>query len=152
MAMTWDPNWPVFGVSQQDALAYCRWRSQLDGVSYRLPTDLEWEAAARGGDGRLYPWGNAWESAFVIWLSHGSSAPGAPGSHPTDLSPYGVMDLGWAGYPTGHRQCSGPTQGDDLVICRGGSWIHRQARCASRVVDVAHSALGRGFRLALDAG
>ncbi|MEE2786119.1 MAG: bifunctional serine/threonine-protein kinase/formylglycine-generating enzyme family protein, partial [Myxococcota bacterium] len=158
MGLTWDPNWPVFGISQTDALAYCRWRSQRDGIEFRLPTDLEWEAAARGGDGRLYPWGNAWESAFCnSGLSHAGQPRLEPvGSHPTDLSPYGVMDLAggvadWTSTVLGTKS----SQGDELVVCRGGSWIgfDRQARCASRVVDVASGvSLGRGFRLAIDAG
>ena len=156
MGMTWDPNWPVFGISQLDAQAYCQWRSEQDGVPYRLPTDLEWEAAARGGDGRHYPWGNTWESAFCnSALSHQGRPRLEPvGSHPTDLSPYGVMDLaGGVSDWTSTVLPTKSTEGELLTICRGGSWMgyDREARCASRIVDsVTNVSLNRGFRIAYD--
>ena len=55
------PNQPVVGVSWYECLAYCRWRSAESGQSYRLPTEAEWEKAARGTDGRQYPWGKEFE-------------------------------------------------------------------------------------------
>jgi formylglycine-generating enzyme required for sulfatase activity len=50
---------PVIGISYQDALAYCQWLSGREGVRFRLPSEAEWEGAARGPDGRMYPWGNS---------------------------------------------------------------------------------------------
>ncbi|HSO27015.1 MAG TPA: SUMF1/EgtB/PvdO family nonheme iron enzyme [Anaerolineales bacterium] len=52
---------PVVGVAYNDALAFCRWAAQETGLPLRLPTEPEWEKAARGPDGRLYPWGDQWE-------------------------------------------------------------------------------------------
>ena len=54
-------NHPVVGVSKTDAEAYIRWLSQKTGVEFRLPTEAEWERAARGDDGRIYPWGNTFD-------------------------------------------------------------------------------------------
>ncbi|MBV7330362.1 formylglycine-generating enzyme family protein [Chloroflexi bacterium TSY] len=67
-ALLWDGNspprakldHPVTGVTWYEALAYCGWLSEETGRSYTLPTEAQWERAARGTDGRLYPWGNEW--------------------------------------------------------------------------------------------
>ncbi|MCI0392058.1 MAG: SUMF1/EgtB/PvdO family nonheme iron enzyme [Acidobacteria bacterium] len=66
-------KWPVRGVSWIDAQAYIAWRRRRDGVSYRLPTDLEWEVAARGTDGRRYTWGEVfWPQAARLSLGYGA--------------------------------------------------------------------------------
>ena len=70
-AMLWDGNspplderdHPVTGVTWYEALAYCQWLSEISGRKYGLPTEAEWEKAARGVDGRLFPWGNSWDDA-----------------------------------------------------------------------------------------
>jgi serine/threonine protein kinase/formylglycine-generating enzyme required for sulfatase activity len=84
---------PVSFVSFEDAQAFARWRSERDGVSYRLPTETEWEYAARNGDkGDLYPWGNTWiEDNAVINVP--GSEPENVGSKPTGQNYWGVVDL-----------------------------------------------------------
>ncbi len=90
----WEAAMPMSYVSYSAAVAYAAWRAARDGKPWRLPTEVEWEKAARGVDGRIYPWG-----AFLdpTWCAVNGSAPGAPaprpvGSHPVDRGPYGLQD------------------------------------------------------------
>ncbi len=93
---------PVVGVSWDEAQAYCHWLSQLEtGRSYRLPTEAEWEKAARGADGRVYPWGNNWEEGRCNAVSHDTTTTpvlirtpdGVQPYYPQGNSPYGCSDM-----------------------------------------------------------
>lgn len=85
---------PVTFVSYDDAVAFADWRSKRDGKQYRLPTEEEWEYAARGGDqNNIYPWGNAWVEDNAVTNSTGSTMPKAVGSAPNDKTRWGVMDM-----------------------------------------------------------
>ena len=115
---------PMILVTADDASAFCKW------LGKRLPTDLEWEAAARGTDGRLYPWGNAWLGCPAVVIcdkgedcdfhpeSWGcdSGTAAAVGSHPQDVSPYGVLDLG------GNVSEWVTVSGEQKFGQRGSSW------------------------------
>ncbi len=82
-------NWPITGVNAADGAAYAKW------LGKRLPTEIEWEKAARGTDGRLYPWGNTWKDT-ACYTNPGNLPldAGFPvGSFPDGDSPYGVSDL-----------------------------------------------------------
>lgn len=80
---------PVSGVSWHDAAAYCAWLARRCGRPYRLPGEAEWERAARGDDGRLYPWGSEWDAA----RAHTGSGTAPAGSLPAGAGPFGCLDL-----------------------------------------------------------
>lgn len=84
-------KWPVLNVSLQDVNAFASWRSQRDGVTYRLPTEEEWEYAARNGERNdLYPWGNDWKDNHAVLKE---ATPAKVGSHPEGNNQWGVQDL-----------------------------------------------------------
>lgn len=93
-----EPDFPIVGISKLAADAFCAWRSQQVGREVRLPSADEWEKAARGADGRTFPWGNRfrWDLAHLEETADGNRNDlyAKPGSYPADRSVYGVFDLG----------------------------------------------------------
>jgi formylglycine-generating enzyme required for sulfatase activity len=89
-------KYPVANVDYNDAVAFAEWRSKRDGATYRLPTEEEWEYAARGGSKDfLYPWGNQWLDGFAN-VGTGDETKDAPkpvGSFAQGASPFGVLDM-----------------------------------------------------------
>ncbi len=137
----WDEKWPICMISYRDALAYARWRSRRDGVPWRLPTALEWEKAARGVDGRIYPWGNQFEASFCNMRESYESRPMPKpvGTHPTDVSPYGVYDV--AGNISNWTSTLAPGVTQTRMLC-GGSFQSQR----SIVPLYAHIASPESFR------
>jgi len=90
--ITHHPTLPVFGVSWHDANAYAAWRSRRDGLEFRLPYEVEWEKAARGVDGRTYPWGDRFDPTFCNMRQSLKDRPEPRSleSFPHDTSPYGM--------------------------------------------------------------
>ncbi|MCB9554424.1 MAG: SUMF1/EgtB/PvdO family nonheme iron enzyme, partial [Myxococcales bacterium] len=150
--VAWHPDWPVVGISCEDAEAYCAWLDETIGPGHRLPTEIEWEKAARGADGRLFPWGDTWEPTFCHM---GISRPGPPargpsGAFATDVSPYGVEDL--AGGVS--EWTSTWLEGAEQRVIKGGHWASGPTECraASRFTQPVDRVLPTlGFRVARSA-
>jgi len=124
----WHPEWPVCMVSYDDAVAYAEWLSDRDGFAYRLPTAAEWEKAARGVDGRLYPWGNHFDASFCKMKEsdQGRTMPVPVESYPLDRSPYGVMDM------AGNVEEWTQTQAEELdesYVVQGGAYLSIPVMC-----------------------
>jgi serine/threonine-protein kinase len=149
----WSPAFPVFGISWHDARAYTRWRAARDAASLRLPTEHEWEKAARGVDGRIFPWGDEFDPALCCMVQSrpGRPVPDVVGSHPTDVSPYGVRDM--AGLV--REWCADAEFDGDpgRRPIRGGAWsgTARMCRAANRYgYEPSQVDPMVGFRLAMD--
>jgi formylglycine-generating enzyme required for sulfatase activity len=163
------PNHPVLGVTWYEALAFCRWfgeRLQVSGLRFqvwrdgqletwnlkpetltvRLPSEAEWEKAARGTEGRQYPWGDDPDPDRANYDQTGIGATSAVGCFPRGASPYGVEDLSgnawewcatkWEDSYEGYRGDNDP-EGYDGRVLRGGAFDNGawNVRCAFRDWD-----------------
>jgi formylglycine-generating enzyme required for sulfatase activity len=88
------PHHPVTGVTWYEARAYCAWLSNQKSQTIRLPTEDEWEYAARGEDGRPFPWGETFDSSLANTLESGNQDTVEAGSFEGDISPFEVHDMG----------------------------------------------------------
>ena len=137
---------PVVLVSHADAEAYAAWLGEVTGRPWRLPSEAEWEKAARGSDGRRFPWGDAWDPWRLNSHDLGPFDTLPVGSFPAGASPFGLLDAAgqvfeWTASPTGKGR----------FIVKGGSWddsgcgVCRPAARHGRPAPLKHILIG--FRL-----
>ena len=134
-------NWPVVNVSFADANAFAAWRSKRDGVTYRLPTEEEWEYAARNGErADLYPWGSEWKQGVAVLKD---ATPFPVGSHPEGKNRWGVYDLignVWeltsskaSLYPG--NQAEVPKSMSEWITIRGGCYVSDPTNAESPITS-----------------
>lgn len=163
-AMFSHPDKPVVGVSWHDAVCYCGWLTDRIGKPFRLPTEAEWERAARGGkEGEKYPWGDELPSE-KIYPGYDVETGGPERVGLNEPNGFGLYDMSasvheWCGdfYDSNYYQISpernplGPSSGLRKVS-RGGSWRHhvKFSRCAARSsLNPAFKYADYGFRVAM---
>jgi serine/threonine protein kinase/formylglycine-generating enzyme required for sulfatase activity len=125
---------PVMGVSWLDAMAFCAWKSTREGKVFTPPHEEEWEKAARGVDGREYPWGREYDGTFSNTTVSFQAGPRIvePGRFPCDESPYGAMDM--AGNMVSWCLNAGGGKFGSVRLLRGGAWFNAPGygKCAYR--------------------
>ena len=151
------PDYPAVGLLWREADAFCRWAGK------RLPTEAEWEKAARDTDGRRYPWGDTWEAGRANTAESGLRGVVEVGSFPEGASPFGVLDMAgnaaeWVADAFDPAYYTyGPVQnpsGPDAVLdhgLRGGSWAAPCEHAQTFFRDSSHSVRPNprvGFRCA----
>jgi len=159
------PDQPVVAPSWFDAVVYCAWLTQITGRRYRLPTESEWERAARGGlEQKQYPWGDDPPESLANYATRWKTGPERVGL--AEQNAYGLCDIGanihewcadWfcADYyaVAAERNPQGPASGSRRAS-RGGSWRHytKVSRCAARSsIPPEFQYADYGFRVARDA-
>lgn len=159
-----DPRQPVVAVSWFDAAAYCQWLSVMTGRNFRLPTEAEWERAARGGlEQKQFPWGDELPESLANYATRWKTGPEPVGA--AERNSYGLFDIGanvheWCSdwfdpnyYATApERNPQGPPVGTRRAS-RGGSWRHytKVSRCAARSsIPPEFQYADYGFRVASD--
>ena len=160
----WIQNQPVRGVTWEEAVGYCDWLADETGRPYRLPTEEEWEKAARGTDGRLFPWGESFGLTRANVWEGGVASPTPVGVYPDGVSPYGVLDMvgNVAEWTASFLGTYPGSDGSDVIsaqveefgryrVVRGGCWQDpaKSARCASRGNPAGYHTEAIGFRIAL---
>ncbi|MCB9761823.1 MAG: SUMF1/EgtB/PvdO family nonheme iron enzyme [Alphaproteobacteria bacterium] len=163
----WDPMWPVFNTDWPSARAYARWLSERDGLPWRLPYEYEWEKAARGVDGRRFPWGEHFDATWTCTREGhtGRALPATVDDHPLDVGPYGVLGMlgnaaDWCldvwdadrAPPAGQRVPQPPPgeAGETFRAFRGDAWLAagRNSHLGKRLGDLAtYRMTHRSFRL-----
>lgn len=138
------PDSPVVLINWFDAMVYAQWHG------CRLPTEMEWEKAARGTDGREYPWGNEWNPDLCTFGDPHHGKPTPVTAHPGGVSPFGVYEMAGNVWEwTASIWEDDPTQ----RVCRGGSWHTRywECKCNVRTWVHVHKGLPKvGFRVVED--
>jgi formylglycine-generating enzyme required for sulfatase activity len=141
---------PVTFISWDDAQEYAKWKGK------RLPTEPEWEKAARGAEGRLWPWGNEFDVAKANIRVYGQekfSDTTPVGSYPNGVSPYGCLDMAGNVFQwTADLDPEQLKQGAKVAVLKGGSWksFDMYARCAFRqYAETAGFGPHIGFRCAM---
>ena len=143
---------PVVNVSANDAMSFCAWLSQISRRRVRLPSEEQWEKAARGTDGRIYPWGNTWNKNRCNGDFSGVSGKLTPvGQYsPASDSPYGCADMVgnvWEWTSSTFAEWT------SRLVVRGACYSSpaHQCRCAQRYsVDPSYRGATVGFRVILD--
>jgi formylglycine-generating enzyme required for sulfatase activity/tetratricopeptide (TPR) repeat protein len=154
-------TYPVANLSWNDAVAFGKWASTIAGRTIRLPTEAEWEKAARGTDGRIYPWGNTAPDTQSANFNSSIGATTPVGHYPPGASPFGALDMAgnvweWTSslyqpYPYQADDDREAATGPDMRVLRGGSLDSESqlVRCAFRFGRAHESRnVGYGFRVA----
>jgi formylglycine-generating enzyme required for sulfatase activity len=150
-------EYPVVGVSWYEAIAFCQWLSEASGENIVLPTEQQWQRAAKGDDNRSYPWGNDWDcqrcNNSVKPCDSTQTTPVTQLQGKGD-SPFGVVDMAgnvWEWCLTEYESGINSLSGNNIRVMRGGSWVNSYSeffRLTYRnQVDPLDWYGSRGFRL-----